>query len=244
MTNPTPNTSDSEQPDAVGTIPDTQEAAVSQKDIGFRVICMAFAVALVLFLGPLVAYHFSDLNLPDALPTEELSTWEIDRAYSDVRYQKVAVNGDRGTPLWRKAYADALQRYASSFDFEDECSSNGFLKELPTNSSMPCIAAGDIRVVGLPGSTLSYFKEDDFRGTSIRLDVLQQDVHAENYVDIDALTKALEDRVNQRHEAQLAELKAATESALELLRQNSLKVPDFRPSVPAYVDPELGALEE
>lgn len=146
-----------------------------------------------------------------------------ERAYYDVKRSNVAVNGPRGTGEWRARYAQALLRVLDENDFSDACAYNGFLKEGPSANTRPCIAVGDVRAVRAPDGSVDYFREEARLRRVAALDVMQQDVHASDYVDIDGLSSALDERarriVREVEDGKRAKEKAEFESYLENSRR-------------------------
>jgi hypothetical protein len=137
----------------------------------------------------------------------------IESAYTDVALQTVAVNGYRGTEEWRGFYKLGLERYFGQHDFSDLCTPNGFLKDSYVAGALPCIAVDDKRAVRAYDGSISLFKEDTWRRMTHPLDVMEQDVHADGYVDIDAVSKAVEDRASKQKADEVAAAEKATKQA-------------------------------
>jgi hypothetical protein len=142
-------------------------------------------------------------------------------AYYDVILNRVAVNGERGTPEWREYYRQALERVLSTHDFSDFCTYNGFLKDSTKAGVLPCIAAGDVRAVRSTDGGISYFKENSIIHKVAALDVMEQDIHADDYLDIDVFTKALDARATKlasaEFDAKLDDIRRSIETATKRL---------------------------
>ena len=115
-------------------------------------------------------------------------------AFSDVMRSEVAVNGERGTPGWRKIYGAALDRALRQFDFDKDCAVNGFVRTGATAETLSCLTTQYATVTMDHSGKLSYFRAKDASGRVVALDVLQQDVHADDYLDIDLLMKIVRGR--------------------------------------------------
>jgi hypothetical protein len=148
---------------------------------------------------------------------EAMKASHMESAYTDVVLQKVAVNGYRGTPEWRGFYKLGLERFLGQHDFSDLCMPNGFLKDSYVAGALPCIAIGDKRAVRAYNDTVSYFKEDSWRRMTHPLDIMEQDIHSDGYLDIDAFSKAVEDRASK----QVADAAAAAKAADDAVSQNT-----------------------
>lgn len=158
---------------------------------------------------------------------EAIKADNIKSAYTDVVLQKVAVNGYRGTMEWRGFYKLGLERYLGQHDFSDLCTPNGFLKDSHVAGALPCIAIGDKRAVKAYDDTISFFKEDSWRRMAHPVDVMQQDIHADDYLDIDAFSKAVEDRASKQVTDTSAAAKTTTGEALKNAMESDERVRAF-----------------
>lgn len=164
-----------------------------------------------------------------ASPLEEaMKANNIESAYTDVVRQNVAVNGYRGDPEWRGYYKLGLERFLGQHDFSDLCTPNGFLKDSYVAGAQPCIAIGDKRALRSWDNTVSYFKEDSWRRMAHPLDVMQQDVHADDYLDIDAFSKAVEDRATKQVADAAAAAKAAAEEEARKTKESEERIRAFQ----------------
>lgn len=157
-----------------------------------RANCEPLLVCAILLGVFVAAIIFVQKTASDFKEARAISNRES--AYTDVYTQHVAVNGLRGTVEWRRDYKLGLERYLGENDVSDSCAYNGFLKDSNTPGVLPCVAVGDIRAVRSSDGSISYFKEDTWRRKVTTLDVMEQDVHDERYLDIDFFSKAIEDR--------------------------------------------------
>jgi hypothetical protein len=148
---------------------------------------------------------------------ETMKAANMESAYTAVTLQQVAVNGHRGTEEWRGFYKLGLERFLGQHDFSDLCTPNGFLKDSYVAGALPCIAVGDKRAVRAWNDSVSFFKEDSWRRMAHPLDVMEQDVHADDYLDIDTFSKAVEDRASK----QVADATAAAKAADDAVAQNT-----------------------
>jgi hypothetical protein len=148
---------------------------------------------------------------------ETMDAANMESAYTAVALQQVPVNGYRGSPEWRGYYKVGLERFLGQHDFSDLCTPNGFLKDSFVYGVLPCIAVGDKRAVRAFDDTISYFKEDSWRRMTHPLDIMDQDIHSDGYLDIDAFSKAVEDRASK----QVADAAAAAKAADDAVAQNT-----------------------
>jgi hypothetical protein len=202
------------------------------------VILLAIFVAAIMF----VQKTASDVKEAMALSNRE-------SAYTDVYTQHVAVNGPRGTVEWRGDYKLGLERYLGENDFSDSCAYNGFLKDSNTPGLLPCVAVGDLRAVRSSDGSIAYFKEDAWRRKVTTLDVMEQDVHDERYLDIDSFSKAVEDRAsklkgdedNAKREKEQVEFKTQMQDYQRIIdeTEQTLKLIPVRPQTVFPDTPKL-----
>lgn len=146
-------------------------------------------LALLTGVGYLLEWHQTEM-------LAAIEANDMESAYFDVSRSHVSVNGYRGTEQWRGYYAKGLVRVLENHDFDQACAHNGFLRDKPSENTFDCIAADDVRAVRSADGTLSYFRERSFTEEVIRLNVMQQDVHALDYLDIDSFVSAVKDRAS------------------------------------------------
>lgn len=206
----------------------------------------AFIVGAFLVFG--YSLHSTQIEITDMIKASDKET-----AYYEVARQNVAVNGSHGTEEWRGYYKLGLERYLGQHEFSEFCMPNGFLKDSFTIGSLPCIAVGDLRAVQAYSGEISYFREDSWRRMTHQINVLQQDVHASDYLDIDAFSKAVEDRATKQvREKEDAERQKAAEQARKEIEETTrsikealsgivpLQVPVQRPVIiPENPNPEF-----
>jgi hypothetical protein len=130
----------------------------------------------------------------------------LETAYLEVMRSRVDVNGPHGTEEWRGYYAKGLARALDRYDFNQACAHNGFLRLTQSSSTFGCIAVADIRAVRAADGTISYFRERPYANEMVALDVMQQDVHAPDYLDIDAFVLAVRDRASKANAAARTEI--------------------------------------
>jgi hypothetical protein len=181
---------------------------------------IAIGMALVAAMGVFMASVESHID-------EVMTADNIESAYTDVAFQTVAVNGYRGTEEWRGFYKIGLERYLGQHDFSDLCTPNGFLKDSYVAGALPCIAIGDKRAVKAYDGTISFFKEDTRRRMTHPIDVMRQDVHADDYLDIDAFSTAVRDRATKQVADAEAAAKAAAEEAAKKAKESDERVRAF-----------------
>lgn len=187
-----------------------------RKEIGGIAIGMALVAAMGVFMAT-VDSHIDEVMKAD----------NIESAYTDVAFQTVAVNGYRGTEEWRGFYKIGLERYLGQHDFSDLCTPNGFLKESYVAGALPCIAIGDKRAVKAYDGTISFFKEETKRRMTHPIDVMRQDIHANDYLDIDAFSKAVRDRATKQVADAEAAAKAVAEEAAKKAKESDERVRAF-----------------
>jgi hypothetical protein len=181
------------------TTPDDAElTSAAKKGKGARRTSWRAITLAVLFFAAMLCLSFTCLSGYGDGVKQRFAAAQAARdkqaAYYDVILNRVAVNGERGTPEWREYYRQALERVLSTHDFSDFCTYNGFLKDSAKVGVLPCIAVGEVRAVRSSDGTISYFRENDSLHTVANLNVLEQDVHADDYLDIDVFEKALDNR--------------------------------------------------
>lgn len=182
-------------------------------------IGMSIVAAMGVFMTTVTTFK-SQIN-------EAMKADNIESAYTDVAFQTVAVNGYRGTEEWRGFYKIGLERYLGQHDFSDLCTPNGFLKDSYVAGALPCIAIGDKRAVKAFDETISFFKEDAKRRITHPINVMRQDVHADDYLDIDAFSKAVRDRATKQVADAEAAAKATAEEAAKKAREPDERVRAF-----------------